>query len=124
MAGESRREILQRIEPVLSQQQLLEVRKRVTSQQVTEPLIDYVQKLLAYSRSSNEFDGCLSPRAGLGLLQAAKAWALFERRDHVLPEDVQAVLEAVTAHRLGSSSSGALQGAELTRAMVEAVPIP
>lgn len=128
LAGENRREILQRITPILDQQQLLDLQKRVSRQQVTEPLIDYIQKLLAHSRISNEFAGCLSPRAGLGLLQAAKAWALFERRNHVIPEDVQAVLEAVTAHRLGASSSNAQQsarqGAELTRMMVEAVPIP
>jgi MoxR-like ATPase len=42
----------------------------------------------------------MSPRASLALLQAARAWAALEGRDHVLPEDVQAIMIPVIAHRL------------------------
>lgn len=128
LAGEDRRKILDRIEPVISKQQLLELQAAVSKQQVTQALIDYIQKILAYSRNNNEFEGSLSPRAGLGLLQAAKAWALFEKRDYVIPEDVQAVLESVTAHRLGASYSADSQSDSqakwVTQMIIEAVPIP
>jgi hypothetical protein len=63
-------------------------------------LLDYVQALLARSREGAGFSTGLSPRAGLALLAAARAWALLAGRDHVLPEDVQAVLPAVAGHRL------------------------
>jgi MoxR-like ATPase len=65
--------------------------------------LDYIQALLTFSRQSSHFRGGLSPRAGLALLRAARAWALLHQRDHVLPEDVQTVLPAVVGHRLHPS---------------------
>lgn len=128
LSGENRRDVLNRIEPVLTPSQLLGIQTLVGEQQATHALIDYVQKLLAYTRNNDDFQNSLSPRAGLGLLQAAKAWALFEKRDHVIPEDVQAVLEAVTAHRLGTSYSADFpaesQASWATNKMIEAVAIP
>lgn len=128
LAGENRRDILKRIDPVLNPSQLIAIQTLVGKQQATQALIDYVQKLLAYTRNNSDFHSSLSPRAGLSLLQAAKAWAFFEKRDHVLPEDVQAVLESVTAHRLGTNysedSHHDSQSAWISRKMIEAVPIP
>ena len=63
-------------------------------------LIDYVQALAHASRHDGLFAEGLSPRAAIALLQAARAWAALEGRDHVVPEDVQAVLVPVCAHRL------------------------
>lgn len=67
---------------------------------VAPALIDYLQALIEASRAEPRFAAGLSPRAGLGLLAAARAWAFVGGRDAVLPEDVQAVLAAVTTHRL------------------------
>lgn len=70
-------------------------------QQHCEPaLIAYVLDLLAASRQEGNGHGPLSPRAGLALLAAARAWSLLEGRDHVRPDDVQAVFAAVAEHRL------------------------
>jgi MoxR-like ATPase len=49
----------------------------------------------------------LSPRAGQGLVRAARAWALIAGRDHALPEDVQAVFASVASHRLERTGQGA-----------------
>jgi MoxR-like ATPase len=67
----------------------------------------------------------LSPRAAQGLLRAAQSWAYLAARTAALPEDVQAVLPAVVAHRLerrepGGSGDGAAIAAEIVRA----VPVP
>lgn len=125
LAGENRRDVLNRIDSVLNCEQLLGIQSSVSRQQVSPALIQYVQNLLEFSRHSSDFVGNLSPRAGLGLLQAAKAWALFEKRDHVIPEDVQAVLEAVTGHRLsGSHQSSEHDSTESARLLLESVPIP
>jgi MoxR-like ATPase len=63
-------------------------------------LLDYVQRLVAFSRTAPGFAQGLSPRGALALMAAARSWAYMEGRTHVVPEDVQAVLPAVTAHRL------------------------
>jgi len=94
---------------------------------VAPALLDYVQALLAASRghSASAADNGgrhgLSPRAGLMLLAAARAWALIAGRPMVLPEDVQAVFPAVAGHRLaGGTRAGAVQA----QALVRAVPLP
>jgi len=95
---------------------------------VAPALLDYVQALLAASRGTGG-DGAaasgiqrgLSPRAGLLLVAAARAWALIAGRPMVLPEDVQAVFPAVAGHRLaGSTRAGGPQAVALLRA----VPLP
>jgi MoxR-like ATPase len=80
--------------------QLLTLQERVRRQHCQPALIGYVLDLLQASRQATGRHGPLSPRAGLALLQAARAWALLAGRDHVLPADVQAVFPAVAEHRL------------------------
>jgi len=71
---------------------------------VSEPLVDYVQRLVTFSRQGGEFAHGLSPRGALALMRAAKGWALLHNRSHVVPEDVQAVLPGVVEHRLRASA--------------------
>ena len=100
LEGEDRRDVLARLPASMTPAQLHEAQARVAGIHVAPPLLDYLQGLLAFSRQSHQFRGGLSPRAGLALLRAARAWALLHRRGHVLPEDVQTVLPAVVGHRL------------------------
>jgi MoxR-like ATPase len=100
LEGEDRREVLARLPVGMTPAQLHQAQVRVAGVHVAPPLLDYLQGLLAFSRQSSQFRGGLSPRAGLALLRAARAWALLHRRGHVLPEDVQTVLPAVVGHRL------------------------
>jgi MoxR-like ATPase len=93
---------------------------------VAPALIDYVQALVAHTRHAATWQHGLSPRAGLGLLAAARAWALLAGRDHVLPEDVQVVLPTVAAHRL-QVPGGAIESRapeDVARLLIEAVPPP
>ncbi len=85
---------------VITPARLLELQRSVNDVHIAEPLLDYAQKLLDFSRAEDRFVHGLSPRAGLGLVRAARAWALIEGRSFVIPEDVQAVLTAVVGHRL------------------------
>lgn len=68
-------------------------------------LLDYLQDLLAASRAQ---DAGLSPRAGLAVLSAARAWALLNGRAMVLPEDIQAVAVPVMGHRLEHAIDGTI----------------
>jgi len=110
--------------PLLSDDELAELQRQVQAIHTAEPLLNYVQDLIAATRSGRWFLQGLSPRAGIALVRAAKAQALISGRDYVAPDDVQAVLPQTIAHRLvpvGDAGRGAV---EQVRAMVEAVPLP
>ncbi|WP_445003508.1 AAA family ATPase [Halomonas mongoliensis] len=94
---------------------------RLETIHVAEALLDYVQALVAASRDHPELAWGLSTRGALALLQAARGWALLEGRDHVLPEDVQAVWVPVAGHRL--SSGRREEGEALARHLLARVPV-
>lgn len=124
LAGDDRREMLRSIQPVLTPQQLIEMQRSVQQIYASPALIDYVQSLLEFSRHSTFYLTGLSPRAGLALLAAARAWALLEGRSHVIPEDVQTVLPYVAAHRLQPASTTQDHHAEALVAPLLHVAIP
>ncbi|SCZ65271.1 AAA family ATPase [Thiohalomonas denitrificans] len=124
LAGHDRREMLLDIEPTMTPAELVALQAKVRQVHVSEALLDYLQALLTFSRESALFVTGLSPRAGLALLNAARAWALLEGRDHVLPEDVQAVLPYVTGHRLQPANETESRSAEALMEQFSAVPIP
>ena len=123
LLGEDRRSLLSRLPVCLPSEQLLAMQAQVQEVHASAALIDYLQALIRYSRESPHYQKGLSPRAGLGLLYSAKAWCLMEGRDAVIPEDVQAVLPAVAAHRL-RLDSGAAVAADVVRPLLNDVPIP
>lgn len=100
LAGGDRRAMTESLLPVVDQAGLQALQRTATEVHASEALIAYVQAILAYSRDSGRYANGLSPRAGLALLRCARAWALLDDRDYLLPEDVQAVLPAVVGHRL------------------------
>ena len=100
LMGQDRRDLLATLSPTLTPQQLLLMQTMVPKVHASDALLDYVQAVVRYTRESPDFEAGLSPRAAIGLLRAAQAWALIHGHSGVLPEDVQAVLGAVAAHRL------------------------
>jgi MoxR-like ATPase len=100
LAGSDRREMIAQVAPVLGKEDVLALREATGKVHTSEALIAYVQALLAESRRHRGVRVGLSPRAGLALLQGARAHALLAARTHALPEDVQALFSEVAAHRL------------------------
>jgi MoxR-like ATPase len=100
LLGEDRRILLKSMAPVMQPQQLVQAQQALRQIHTAPALIDYVQALAQATRQGDLFADGMSPRASIALLQAARAWAALEGRDHVVPEDVQAVLIPVIAHRL------------------------
>ncbi len=100
LRGQDRRELLANLPAILDPAQFMQLQKTVLAVPVSDALLDYLQALLAASRTDARFAAGLSPRAGLGLLHAAQAWAYLQGRAFVQPEDVQAVLPALVPHRL------------------------
>ncbi len=124
LAGRERREMLHDLQPVITPEQLAELQQKVKQVHASEALIDYVQALLEFSRQSPYYLNGLSPRAGLALLSAARAWALLNGRNHVMPEDVQQVLPYVAAHRLQLAGEQAAANVEAVVKPFDEVAIP
>ena len=100
LAGEDRRDLIAHSMPRLSGEDVIALRAAVERLHASPALVGYVQALLQQSRRHPGVQVGLSPRAGLGLLRGARAYALLDGRDHVQPEDVQALFSQVAAHRL------------------------
>lgn len=124
LAGEDRREMVERQGPVLAPADLERLQRQVTQVHAASPVIDYCHELLLFTRRCERFVHGLSPRAGIGLLRAAKAWALLAGRAYVIPEDIQAVLPSVVVHRLvGGDGVGRLDQDEVAAFILAAVPV-
>ena len=125
LLGEDRRDLLTVLQPALTPQQLLRLQGQVPAVHASEALLDYVQAVARYTREAPEFEGGISPRALIGLLRAAQAWALMHGHAGVLPEDVQAVLPAVVGHRLVVREDSGLRDATgIGQHVLNAVPVP
>ena len=125
LRGEDRRDLIRRLSPALAIEELMELQARVPKLHVADALLDYVQALLDHSRRCGRFRTGLSPRAGLGLLRAAQAWALIDGRKAVLPEDVQAVFPHVAGHRLHPPGEHtAPSGSHHAQELLEEVAVP
>ena len=114
------------IEPCLNAEMLATLQQSVDAIHVSDALIDYTQALVEHTRRSPDYQTGLSPRAALALLAAARAWALLEKRNHVLPEDIQTILPAVAPHRLRFAEDRLqrLNAAQIAERLIEAVPSP
>ncbi len=123
LQGRDRRALLADLQPVCSADELRDLQRQVDSVHVAEPLIDYLQNLLTRSREMPGLAHGLSPRAGLALLRAARAWALAHGRGHVLPEDLKAVLPSVAGHRLMARDAGQASST-LVDQLMRTVPVP
>ncbi|OYY92750.1 MAG: AAA family ATPase [Hydrogenophilales bacterium 28-61-23] len=100
LRGDDRRDLLANLRPAITPAEFITQQHHVQQVHVSDALLDYLQALIAASRLEARFIAGLSPRAGLGLLRVAQAWAYLDGRDFVQPEDVQAVLPGLTPHRL------------------------
>ena len=126
LLGEDRRALLKTLPAAMTSNELAEAQQSLRALHVAPTLAGYVQRLAAASRQNGMFAEGLSPRAAIALLQAARAWAALEGRNHVLPEDVQAVLAPVCAHRLRpvkAAHGAALASRDLVLQWQKSVPV-
>jgi MoxR-like ATPase len=124
LAGADRRGMVESMKNTLTPVDLQLLQQNVMQVHAAEPLVNYVQDLIAATRSGRWFLQGLSPRAGIAVIRAAKAQAMLSGRDYVAPDDVQSILPQTIAHRLipvGDAGRGPI---EQVRALVEAVALP
>lgn len=98
-----------------------DAQKQASQVHASDELLNYILRLVTFSRESNQFANPLSPRASKALLSAAKAWAFINHRDFLIPEDVQAILPSVAEHRLRSASSDFSGHGSLSQILLEAI---
>jgi len=123
LTGTDRRDLLATLEPGMVPGELLEQQALVQKVHVAPALLDYVQAIVEHTRRSPDYVAGLSPRAALAIVHSARAWAMLEGRDKVLPEDVQAILPGVAAHRLRPAHD-AQRRVDVGAQLLSAVPIP
>ncbi len=125
LRGEDRRNMLKSLPAVLNLEQLKKLQSLVYTIHVSDAILDYIQRLVRFSRETPAFAHGISPRGTQALLRSAQAWALVEGRDHVIPEDVQTVLGPVVDHRLAGVADAGVPGgrsfAEMMLAQVNVV---
>ncbi|MFZ5797152.1 MAG: MoxR family ATPase [Desulfobulbus sp.] len=112
------------VRPRLTPDQIIRFQQRALKVHVSDALVEYIQNLLDFTRTSAIFHMGLSPRAGLYLLRAARSWALLNGRNFVVPEDVQKILPSVAGHRLRRADGQGELGREELMSLLLTVPVP
>lgn len=125
LTGMDRREMLGEVAPVLDPDVLISLQAAAAKVHMSDPLVDYIQALVRFTRESPDIETGLSPRGSLALVAAARAHAFVERHSGVFPDDVQAVFAPVAGHRIKPASNSAYRTpAELSRLVLDNVAIP
>lgn len=111
----------QLLQPAMNISDFFQLQTLASKVHASDELLNYIIRLVTFSRESNQFANALSPRASKALLNSAKAWAFINNRDFLIPEDVQTILPAVAEHRLRSSSSDFSSQGSLSNILLEAI---
>jgi MoxR-like ATPase len=121
-------EPVDRLEPVLAGEQIVELQEAVRRVRVDSSISDYLLEMVAATRASDELHVGVSIRGTLSLYRASQATALVEGRDYVVPDDVKSLAVPVLSHRV--ITKGYLQGSQreaieaLIHRLVDDVPVP
>ncbi|MEJ2681848.1 MAG: AAA family ATPase, partial [Gammaproteobacteria bacterium] len=122
--GKDRRALLREIPPVLSVADIFKLQLAVREVHLSDPILDYVQRLVHFTRTDPSFVYGLSPRGTLGLVHCAQSWAYLHGRHHVVPEDVQAILPSVVEHRVaGCVDHSGHEGVSLSQKLLSEVDV-
>ena len=124
LKGESGRTKMPTLKSLLDLETLKQLQETVAGITVTDHLLQYVMDLIQATRQSPDFAHGLSPRAGLAIVSAAKAWAFVDGRDYVLPEDIQQVFVVSARHRLQSIKTSSTSTIELIEELINDLPVP
>ncbi len=124
LRGGDRRKLLEGLPCVLDNASLDALQTTASKVVVSDPLVEYVQRLVHFTRTDPKFAVGLSPRGALALIGGARAWAMIHGRSHVVPEDVQAILPGVVEHRLrGAADFAGHGGAALSQRLLASVDV-
>ncbi len=118
---------IQTLEPVLSQEELLQMQETVKSVFVSPAVKRYIVELSRATRENDDVYLGASPRGSLGLARASQVRAAMQGRDYVLPDDVKALAESILAHRIVINPAARLKNltsSQIVNEIVLALPVP
>jgi len=122
--GSDPRNQLEQLRVCLTPDKIPEIKRAINAVKVSDSLVDYVQRLVHYTRSSDDIVVGLSPRGAMALVKATKTWAFMHERAYVVPEDVQYLFSAVVSHRIIAKGSSQHIGQDvLVKKILSAVPV-
>jgi MoxR-like ATPase len=120
--------IAETVETVLDAADVIELQEAAENVRADESVLDYILAIVTATRRSRLLSLGVSPRGSLALLRAARAHALADGRDYLVPDDVKRLAVPALAHRVllaGHAADGTGTGAEtVVRTIVEDVPVP
>lgn len=108
----------------LSDIAVVTLRDMASRVKVSDALLNYLQALISFTRTSPLLATGLSPRAAIALASAARAYALIDGRQAVYPEDLQCVFPSVAAHRLIAANGQQINFDDLAQSILNSVAIP
>ena len=121
--GLDSRAVIEHLPCTLDADTLSVLQQQVRAVKASDSVLDYLLRLLNFTRHQPQFAWGISPRGGLALLGGAKAWALVDGRDYLLPEDIQQVLPFVLGHRLQESTEMVGSGTPLVQFLMNQVDV-
>jgi MoxR-like ATPase len=124
LRGEGAENLLARMDSCMLVEDVKETQEKIGAVHISDAFMEYVQDILAFTRTSGHFHIGLSPRAGLAMLRASRSWAYIHGRDYVIPEDLQRVMLWVVGHRLRSRENLEEMPRDRLKALLMEVPIP
>jgi len=124
LKSENIKDLLTDMSACIMSENVLEIQQRIGGVHISDALLNYIQDILAFTRTSSHFHMGLSPRAGMAITQAARSWSYISGRDYVLPEDVQKIMPWVVGHRLRSKEDLEEIPRQRLTTILSEVPIP
>ena len=118
---------LEDVKPVLTIDELLQMRKKLDTVFVEESLLHYIENIVQQTRTSKAVYLGASPRASVAMLNAAKASALLGGRDFVTPEDIKFVTPSILQHRLILTAEAEMEGytpLKVAQKLIDKVEVP
>ena len=117
--------IIEWIEPVVSTEETLQLREQLDTIEISEPVIGYILDIIEKTRNDVRFHIGASPRGTIALVKASRAYAAFQGRAFVTPDDVKSLAPYVLAHRLHYRTAvGSGESEALFLEMLETIPVP
>ena len=124
LESEDVRDLMTNLPSCIAVENVLEIQRQIHIVHISDALLNYIQDILAFTRTSAYFHIGLSPRAGMAIAQASRSWSYISGRDFVLPEDVQKILPWVVGHRLRSKETLEEIPRQRLATILSDVPIP
>ena len=118
---------MRELEPVITRERLLEIRRRIEQVYVDDTIYDYIVRIVEETRVSPYFYSGVSPRGSIALLKMAKAYSFMKGKDFVSPQEVKDVLGETLAHRVTlspQSRAKSYSAGEALMVMLREIPLP